>query len=196
MSETRRWYSFFLTMVRSFRTVLQRGGALPFLLAFTVAFFAGATLTGCEPCEGDSCDAPLDETSDPLVSTFYKGPDWWETRTVYGRNFDPKGAPRVDISYKEWGKCKPTENRAMVPVPSGELSAQLCSSLGLTAQIINNKVAACIQSSTKIPANLWKYSWTNINAREVNYRVVDMGAGGKVLDTSGWIPTPGNGCPK
>jgi hypothetical protein len=57
-------------MVRNFRTVVQRGGALSFLLAFPVVLFAGATLTGCDdPCEGDSCDAPPDETVQGLSST-------------------------------------------------------------------------------------------------------------------------------
>jgi len=155
-----------------------------------------STLAGCETCEGDNCNAPLDETTAPLISTYYTNSDWLGNRAVYARKFDPSGAPRVLLSFKEWGQCKPIENRSMVPVPAGEISAQLCSSLGLTAKFVDSKVAACVSSSAKTPANLWKYSWSNMSAREVNYKVIDQGIGGKEIDTSGWVPTPSNGCPK
>ena len=146
-------------------------------------------------CNSASREEPtLGEAREPLVSTYYEG-DWWG-RNVYARKFDPQGAPRVRFNGKSGGQCVATEERAMVPVPQSDITASLCASLGAEAKFVAGKVVGCVSTSTQTPVGVWKYHWFDASLREVNYEVIDQGAGGQILDSSGWVPTPGNGCPR
>lgn len=162
--------------------------------ALALACFSVLATASCIAEPVDEVDEETGEAQEALVSTYYT--ESWGTRTVYARNFDPNGAPRVRWNGVKWGSCTAVSEKSMSPVPVQEITASLCASVGTQATYANGTVTGCVSVNTTTPAYLWKYSWFDPTLTQCNYNVIDLGAYGQIIDQSGWIPTPGNGCPR
>lgn len=168
-----------------------------------IAFFGAISTLGCagefdagpDPGDAENTDENVAEAEEPLISTWYAND--YNTRTVWARG-PFSGTPRVRYTWRTavTNACNLSE-KGMVPAPSSEITYNVCASLGLTYKVFSGGINACVTStSSPSPTPIFRYRWFDALATQINYRVIDQGINGAILNDSGWVPFNGNGCPR
>lgn len=118
----------------------------------------------------------------------------WGDRFIYARG-KPQGTYVVQYTWKAWDKCDQSQH-VMALLPPSETTVTICGKLGLDSAKAQGGGFICVETATRQAEPVYAFKWTDWNARELNYRVVDRGPSSD-YDISAWLPaTPGNGCPR
>lgn len=157
--------------------------AIPVLLGITAC---GAERAESEQFEVDS----IGTLQSPIISTWYDS----SSRKIYA-NGEGLGTLNVRMTYKRFGTTCKTETRVMNRVPDAQMNASLCASVMGVWVPITGTIQGCVSRMTRNPINAFYYNFTSAIDTQLNYKAFYWD-GVREVDTSGWQPSAGNGCPK